>query len=155
MYIKNILRKWLTKFKRTEGIFVEKIKERALKLANKKVAFVGSVNENNVPNIKAMSVAKHHGLEIFYFASSHSELKTEHYKRNFNACLYFNDGLLYKELVLEGVMKIFNDIDLKKSVWKNNYKSAFKNGGINDPDYCVLKFIAKKGRYHTEAFEID
>jgi general stress protein 26 len=134
---------------------MENIKERALKVANKKIAFVGSVNENNVPNIKAMSVAKHHGLEIFYFVSSHSAVKTEHYKRNFNACLYFNDGPLYKELVLEGVMKIFNDIDIKKSIWKSNFKGAFKNGGINDPDYCVLKFIAKKGRYHTEAFEID
>jgi general stress protein 26 len=155
MFIKDILINWLTKFKREEGVFMENIKERALKVANKRIAFVGSVNENNVPNIKAMSVAKHHGLEIFYFISSHSAVKTEHYKRNFNACLYFNDGLLYKELVLEGIMKIFNDIDIKKSIWKSNYKSAFKNGGIDDPDYCVLKFIAKKGRYHTEAFEIE
>jgi len=134
---------------------MEKIKERALKLANKKVAFVGSVNEHNVPHIKAMSVAKHHGLETFYFASSHSAIKTEHYRRNFNACIYFSDGPIFKELVLEGIMKIFNDIDIKKSIWKNDLRSAFKNGGINDPDYCVLKFTAKKGRYHTEAFEIE
>jgi len=38
---------------------MENIKERALKVANKKIAFVGSVNENNVPNIKAMSVARY------------------------------------------------------------------------------------------------
>jgi len=138
---------------------VEKIKERALKLANKKVAFVGSVNENNVPNIKAMSVVKHNGLKTFYFVSNHSAMRTEHYKRNFNACLYFNDGSIYKGLMLEGIMKIFNDTEIKKLLWRNNFLSAFKNGGIHDPDYCVLKFTAKKGRYSycfkTEAFEIE
>jgi general stress protein 26 len=48
---------------------MEKTKEKALKLANKKITFVGSVNENNVPNIKAMLVAKHEGLKTFYFTS--------------------------------------------------------------------------------------
>jgi general stress protein 26 len=155
MKTKNIFANWFLRFKRTEGIFMEKIKERALKLANKKIAFVGSINEHNVPNIKAMPVAKHHGLETFYFVSNHSEVKTEHYKRNFNACLYFKEGPMYKELVLEGVMKIFNDIDIKRPIWKDAFISAFGKNGIDDPDYCVLKFIAKKGRYHTQAFEID
>jgi len=138
---------------------MDKTKKRALKLANKKVAFVGSVNEHNVPNIKAMSVVKHNGLETFYFVSNHSEIKTEHYKRNFNACIYFIGGPIYKELILEGIMKVFHGDDIKRFAWKNNYISANKNGVIDDPDYCVLQFIAKKGRFHhwfkTEAFEID
>jgi len=138
---------------------MEKTKEKALKLANKKIVFVGSVNENNVPNIKVMVVAKHHGLKTFYFASTHSAMRTEHYKRNFNACLYFNGGPVYKGLMLEGIMKIFNDVDIKELIWKNSFRNPFKNGGIDDPDCCVLIFTAKKGRYHhwfkTEVFEID
>jgi len=133
---------------------LERIKARALKLANKKVAFVGSVNEHNMPNIKAMAVAKHNGLETFYFVSTCSEIKTEHYKRNFNACIYFTGGPIYKELILEGIMKVFHGDDIKKFTWDNN-----KNGGTDDPDYCVLQFITKKGRVHhwfkTEAFEIE
>jgi hypothetical protein len=35
---------------------MEKIKERALKLTNKKIAFVGSINGNNAPNIKAIPI---------------------------------------------------------------------------------------------------
>jgi general stress protein 26 len=159
MYIKNILTNWFIKYKPTGGKFKEKTKEKALKLVNKKIVFVGSVNENNVPNIKVMLVAKHHGLKTFYFVSTHSAMRTEHYKRNFNACLYFNGGPIYKGLMLEGIMKIFNDVDTKKLIWKNNFKNPFKNVGIDDPDYCVLKFTAKKGRYHhwfkTEAFEIE
>jgi general stress protein 26 len=138
---------------------MEKIKARALRLANKKVAFVGSVNEHNMPNIKAMSVAKHNGLETFYFISNHSEIKTEHYKRNFNACIYFTGGPIYKELILEGIMKIFTGDDVKRFMWSNNYKSLYKDGGIDNSDYCVLQFVTKKGRFHhwfrTEAFEID
>jgi hypothetical protein len=36
---------------------MEKIREKALKLANKKLAFAGSVGNGNAPNIKAMLVA--------------------------------------------------------------------------------------------------
>ncbi len=137
---------------------MEKTKKRALKLANKKIAFVGSVNEHNVPNIKAMSVIKHNGLETFYFVSNHSEIKTEHYKRNFNACIYFTGGPIYKELILEGIMKVFHGDEIKNFVRMNNNKNAYKNGG-RDSDYCVLQFITKKGRFHhwfkTEAFDID
>jgi len=137
-----------------------KIKEKALKLANKKIAFVGSVNENNAPNIKVMVVEKHHGLKTFYFTSSHSAMWTEHYKRNFNACLYFNSVPIYKGLMLEGIMKVFNNDDLKEAVWRNNFINPFKNSVVMDnPDYCVLRFTAKKGRYHnwfkTEVFEIE
>jgi general stress protein 26 len=53
------------------------IKEKALKLANKKIAFVGSINKNNAPNIKAMLTVKHDGLKTFYFASNNSAMRTE------------------------------------------------------------------------------
>jgi general stress protein 26 len=138
---------------------MDKTKRRALKLANKKVAFVGSVNEHNVPNIKAMPVVKHNGLETFYFVSNHSETKTEHYKRNFNACIYFTGGPVYKGLMLEGIMKVFTGDDIKKFMWNSNYKNAYKDGRMDNPDYCVLQFITKKGRFHhwfkTEAFEME
>jgi general stress protein 26 len=138
---------------------MEKIKEKALKLANKKVAFVGSINKNNAPNIKAMLVVKHDKLKTFYFASNNSAMRTEQYKHNDSACIYFNGGPIYKELMLEGTMKILNDETNKKTIWQNGMESAYKNGGINDPDYCVLKFTAKTGRYYywfeTETFEIE
>ena len=137
---------------------MKNIKENAFRLANKKIAFVGSVNQNNAPNIKAMIVAKHEGLKTFYFASNNSAMRTEHYKQNNSACIYFKGGPIYKGLMLEGTMEILNDEKIKKQIWQNSFKSAYKNGGVNDPDYCVLKFTAKTGRYYywfeTESFEI-
>ncbi|MCL1927819.1 MAG: pyridoxamine 5'-phosphate oxidase family protein [Treponema sp.] len=136
-----------------------KIINKALKLAKNKIAFVGSVSENNAPNVKAMLVAKHYGLKTFYFASNNSAIRTEQYKKINKACVYFNGGFIYKGLMLEGTMEILNDIENKKLIWKNGMKSVYKNGGINDPDYCVLKFTAKNGRYYywykTETFDLD
>jgi general stress protein 26 len=133
--------------------------EKALKLANKKIAFVGSVSQNNAPNIKAMLVAKHDGLKTFYFASNNSAMRTEQYKHNNSACIYFNGGPIYKGLMLEGTMEILNDEKNKGLIWQNGMKSVYKNGGVKDPDYCVLKFTAKSGRYYylfkTETFEIE
>ncbi|MDR1248850.1 MAG: pyridoxamine 5'-phosphate oxidase family protein [Treponema sp.] len=104
--------------------------------------------KNNVPNIKAMLVVKHDGLKTFYFASNNSAMRTEQYKHNTSACIYFNGGPVYKGLMLEGTMEIANDATNKKLIWKKGMKNAYKNGGINDPDYCVLKFTAKTGRFY-------
>jgi len=137
---------------------VKNVKENSLKLANKKIAFVGSVNKDNAPNIKAMLIMKHDGLKTFYFASNNAAMRTEQFKNNKNSCLYFNGGPVYKGLMLEGTMEILNDAESKKCVWDDSLKGAYKNGGINDPDFCVLKFTSKSGRYYywfeTESFEI-
>jgi general stress protein 26 len=129
------------------------------KLANKKIAFIGSVNKDNAPNIKAVLIMKHDGLKTFFIASNNSAIRTEQYKNNKNACVYFNGGPIYKGLMLEGTMEILNDEESKKHVWDNSLKGAYKNGGINDPDFCVLKFTAKSGRYYywfeTESFAIE
>jgi len=137
---------------------MDKTKKTALKLANNKIAFVGSVNEHNVPNVKAMSVVKHDGLATFYFITNNSEVKTEHFKRNFNACIYFTDGSVHKGLMLEGIMKVFDGDDIKKFMSYNNI-NMYKDRGFDVSDYCVLQFVTKKGRFHnwyiTESFAIE
>jgi general stress protein 26 len=57
------------------------------------------------------------------------------------------------------LIEILNDEANKKLIWQRGMKNAYKNGGINDPDYCVLKFTAKTGRFYywfeTETFGIE
>jgi general stress protein 26 len=47
----------------------------------------------------------------------------------------------------------------KKLFWKNGMQNIYKNGGVNDPDYCILRFTAKNGRYYylykTETFNLE
>jgi len=130
---------------------------RALNLSRKtKNVFMGSINnENDMPNIKAMIVAKRVGLKTYYFISNHSAIRTKQFMHNNKACLFFNGGLVYKGLLLEGTIEILKDMENKKLFWKNKMKKIFKNGGINDPEYCVLKFTAESGRYYYKnAIEI-
>lgn len=134
-------------------------KEKSLKLLNKKIALVGSVNETSMPNIKAMIVEKRIGIKEFYFASNNSSIRVKQFINNKNACLYFYGGIFYTGIMLEGTIEVLNDEMNKSKIWKKTFKSVYKNGGINDPDYCVIKFTAKTGRYYykfqSESFDIE
>jgi general stress protein 26 len=135
------------------------VKQMALQLTKQKISFVGSVSEKNAPNIKAMLVAKREGLKTFYFASNNSAMRTDQYKHNNNACIYFKGGPVYKGVMLEGLMEILNDEEHKTMLWQSSMEGVYKNGGVHDPDYCVLRFTAKTGRYYywfkSESFEIS
>ena len=126
------------------------------RLIKKKIAFVGS-EDGGVPWIKAMLVSRRENGNVFYFDSNNSAQRTAQWQKNPNACVYFCGGPIYRGVMLSGRMEILNDLELKKRHWKPGMKSIYK-GGVNDPDYCVLKFTAGSGRYYhmyqTEDFEI-
>ena len=50
------------------------------------------------------------------------------------------------------------DQEIKQEIWRAGDTMYYKEG-VSDPDYCVLKFTAVKGRYYrnlkTESFEFD
>ncbi len=60
-------------------------------------------------------------------------------------------------VMLRGKMEVMTDQESKNLLWKPG-DVKFYSQGVTDPDYCVLKFTAKSGRYYqdlrTEEFEI-
>jgi len=126
------------------------------RLLNKKIAFVGSEADGK-PYIKSMLVCKHEGSNVFYFDSNNGSNRAKHWKENPAACIYFYGKPIYRGVMLSGTMEIINDMELKKLHWKPGMKHIYK-GGVTDPDYCILKFTADKGRYYSmfksEDFEI-
>ena len=125
-----------------------------------KVSFICSVDDENYPNVKAMlKPRKRVGLKEFYFSTNASSMRVSQYKENPNACIYFyHKGLIkYTGVMLKGKMEILTDQKTKHMIWKKGDKIFYKKG-VNDPDYCVLKFSATCGRYYcnlkTEYFEI-
>jgi general stress protein 26 len=52
---------------------------------------------------------------------------------------------------------VLTDQQIKNEIWKKG-DTLFYKGGVTDPDYCVLKFTARKGRAYcdlkTENFDI-
>jgi general stress protein 26 len=54
-------------------------------------------------------------------------------------------------------MEIRADAESKEMIWREG-DAMYYPGGVTDPDYCVLKFTAVKGRYYanfkSEDFEV-
>lgn len=126
------------------------------RLLNMKIAFAGS-ESNGTPYIKAMLVSRRESGNIFYFDSNNGSNRVAQWLKNPNACIYFYGRPIYRGVMLTGTMEIINDMELKRAYWKPSMKSIYK-GGVTDPDYCILKFTADKGRYYamfkSEDFEI-
>jgi len=124
---------------------------KALKLAKSKKAFLSSLcNENNIKNRKYITVDKRINIKTFYFSSKYSDILTKEFIKNSKACIYFKGGIFSKGLMLEGNIEILNDMENKELIWKNEMGKIYKNGGINDPDYCVLKFTANYGNIYIK-----
>jgi general stress protein 26 len=127
---------------------------------SRKVALLGSVDENGAPNIKAMLAPRQMiGLKEFYFSTNLSALRTQQYLKNPKACIYFfRKGLIsYTGVMLRGTMEVVTEQEVKNLLWRKG-DTRFYKYGVTDPDYCVLKFTAESGRYYkdfkTEEFEV-
>lgn len=103
----------------------------------RKVSFIGSVDENGFPNIKAMlKPRQHNGLREFYFSTNASTIRTQQYLQNPNASIYFyRKGLIkYEGVMLIGEMEVLTDQETKNKLWQKG-DSLFYRGGKTDPDY--------------------
>ena len=125
-----------------------------------KVSFIASVDEDGFPNVKAMlKPRKHTALKEFWFSTNTSSMRVKQFRDNPKACIYFyHKGLVkYVGVMLSGTMEVLTDQESKDMIWKRG-DALFYKGGVTDPDYCVLKFTAEKGRYYcdlkTESFEV-
>ena len=124
---------------------------KALKLVKNKKAYLSSLcADNNIKNKRLMIVCKRINLKTYYFASKYSDILSKEFIENSKACIHFKDGIFSKGLMLEGNIEILNDMENKELIWKNEMEKIYKNGGINDPDYCVLKFIANYGNIYIK-----
>ncbi len=127
---------------------------------SRKISFICSVDEAGFPAVKAMlKPRRRSGLREFYFSTNTSSMRVRHFRENPKASIYFyRKGLLqYTGVLLTGTMEVLTDQDTKNRIWKKG-DTVFYKGGVTDPDYCVLRFTAEKGRYYrdlkTEDFNV-
>ncbi len=138
---------------RTRAQIIEFIQKR-------KTAFLGSVDEEGFPNMKAMFAPHKIEGNCFYFTTNTSSLRAQQFLKNPKASVYFyNRGRFkYEGIMLTGTMEVLRDADIKQEIWRAGDTMYYKQG-VTDPDYCVLKFTAIKGRHYcdlkTESFNIE
>ena len=60
--------------------------------------------------------------------------------------------------MLKGTMEVLTDNKSKEMIWQEG-DTIYYSKGVTDPDYCVLKFTAKEGRFYSnfksENFKIE
>lgn len=129
-------------------------------IQKQKTAFVASVDEDGFPNIKAMFTPRKVEGDSFYFTTNTSSLRAAQFMKNPKASIYFyNRGRFrYEGVMLTGTMEVLQDAKIKEEIWRTGDTMYYREG-VTDPDYCVLKFTAEKGRHYcdlrTEDFAME
>ena len=122
------------------------------------VAFIASVDADGFPMMKAMLAPRvREGLKVFYFTTNTSSMRAAQYRRNPKASVYFCDAAGFRGLLLTGTMEVLDDAASRRLIWRDG-DTEYYPGGVDDPDYSVLRFTAYEGRYynnyHSENIEI-
>lgn len=125
---------------------------------NQKVSFIGSVDAEGFPNMKAMlPPRKREGIRTFYFTTNTSSMRVRQFMKDNRACIYFCDRRFFRGVMLKGTMEVLTEPEYKELIWEEGDTMYYKEG-VTDPDYCVLRFTAFSGRYYcnfkSENFDV-
>lgn len=113
------------------------------------IAMVGSIDEDGFPNVKAMYAPRHrNGIRELYFTTNLSSLRVAQFQANPRACVYFCDRRFFRGVMLRGTMEVLTDAAHRELIWRDGDERYYP-AGVSDPDYCVLRFTARGGRYYS------
>ena|SRR5690554_4997890 len=122
------------------------------------ISIISSVDSKGFPNTKAMLPPRmREGIKHIYFSTNTSSMRVNQYIDNPKACLYFYDKRFFRGVMLKGTMEVLQDSESKVKIWRDGDKRYYPKG-VTDPDYCVLRFTTKNGRFYSnfksENFEV-
>lgn len=129
-------------------------------IQKQKTAFIASVDEEGFPTIKAMFAPRKIEGNCFYFSTNTSSLRARQFQENPKASIYFyqRGRFKYEGIMLTGEMEVLQDDAIKREIWCTG-DTLYYRKGVTDPDYCVLKFTALRGRHYcdlkTESFRME
>lgn len=122
------------------------------------VCMLGTNGDDGFPNIKAMLSLKHEGLRKIWFSTNTSSKRVQQLRKNNRTCVYYVDEKNFRGLMLTGTVEILQDIKSRKMLWIDGAEVYYPLG-VEDPDYSVLCFTAKRGNYYHQlkniSFEIE
>jgi general stress protein 26 len=113
-------------------------------------AFLGSINEEGCPVMRAMLVLEHDSLKTQYFSTNTPSGKVSNYRKNPKASVYYCRPGDFKGVLFTGEMQVCEDQETKDFLWREGFECYYPKGRT-DPDYCVLKFTATNGFFYGQA----
>ena len=134
----------------------EQIQKNIIKLVKEsRDAIVCSIDANGFPNAKAMFISKTEGIHTLWFSTNVSAKRTQQWIEESKACIYILDSNKIHGLMLVGNMKVCTDEETKREFWRQGDERYYPLGPT-DPDYCMIQFIAKDGRYwENQNYDLD
>lgn len=118
-------------------------------------SFLSYVDEEGYPITKAMlKPRERNGIKEIWFSTNTSSNKVKYFRQNNKASVYFVDKRFYRGVSLVGTVEVLETPEAKERIWRTGDTMYYKEG-VTDPDYCVLKFTATKGRYYSNFKSVD
>ena len=99
-------------------------------IQKQKTAFVGSVDEDGFPNMKAMFTPRKIDGNCFYFSTNTSSMRAQQFMKNPKASIYvYHRGRFkYEGIMLTGTIKVLQDEDIKQEIWCMGILCTIKRG---------------------------
>lgn len=119
---------------------------RALR-ENRPVAYVGSVNGEGYPQIKAMLVLEHDRMDVQFFSTNTSSKRMGQFLKEPKASVYYCDEAQFKGALFTGRIDVCTDRETKARLWRDGFEIYYPKG-IDDEDYCVYRFTAETVNYY-------
>ena len=99
-----------------------------------KTAFIGSIDKEGYPNLKAMlQPRKREGIKTIFLTTNTSSMRVAQYQENNRACIYFCDSRFFRGVMLRGTMEVLTDNTSKEMIWRDG-DTMYYPKGVTDPD---------------------
>lgn len=101
-----------------------------------KTAYLGSVDAEGFPNVKAMlQPNEREGIHCLYFSTNTSSMRVSQYQENDKACVYFCDKRFFRGVMLRGRIEVLTDAETKRRLWREGDERYYPGGGFS----CSIK----------------
>ncbi len=110
-------------------------------------ANLGFLDFEQKPSIRRVFCTWHKGLGAHLISTNTSSQHVQNLLKNDAACLYFENSSTFSGVCLSGKAVLHLDCAYKEMLW-HEQDIKYYSKGINDPDYCIIEFLAETGRYY-------
>ena len=106
------------------------------------------LDHEGYPTTSSLSISQADGLRHIYFGVGLSSNKAKRAMACSRAsvCIFDDDfeNDAYYNITLVGDVDIITDPAVKKEMWYEGLEEHFPDNGVEDPDFCVLRFTTKR-----------
>ena len=112
-----------------------------------KICLLGTNGPDGFPAINAMLNLRHEGLKTIWLSTNTSSKHVARLRQDERACLYYVDETHFQGLLLAGTVELCRDEASRKLLWTDGAEVYYPKG-VDDPDYTVLRFTARRGNWY-------